>query len=60
MQTGLNKKLRFPTEAGNTNIRPYSVLYSRGPKQVVLVEVRMEKAYAKKLTKYQSLLEDWQ
>ena len=63
-KTGITIYTHSPiNEVANTNMRPDIVLWSRGTKQVVLVELtvlieaRMKEAYARKLMKYQSLEE---
>ena len=62
MQVDLKKQLKFPEEIAHTSLRPDMVLWSRGTKQVVLIELtvpweeRIEEAYERKLKKYQALI----
>lgn len=67
MQADLKKQLKFPEEIAHTSFKPYIyrpdiVLWSKGTKQVVLIELtvpweeRMEEAYERKLKKYQALI----
>nr|XP_061836945.1 uncharacterized protein LOC133619721 [Nerophis lumbriciformis] len=62
MRADLKKQLKFPEEIAHTTLRPDIVLWSRGTKQVVLIELtepweeRMEEAYERKLRKYQTLI----
>ena len=39
MRTDLKKQLKFPEEIAHTSLRPDIVLWSRGTKQVVLIEL---------------------
>lgn len=62
MRADLKKQLKFPEEIALTSLRPDIVLWSRGTKQVVLIELtvpwedRMEEAHERKLKKYQGLI----
>ena len=62
MRADLKKQLKFPEEIAHTSLRPDIVLWSKGTKQVVLIELtvpweeRMEEAYERKLKKYQDLI----
>ncbi|XP_056314571.1 uncharacterized protein LOC130229674 [Danio aesculapii] len=62
MRADLKKQLKYPEEIAQTSLRPDIVLWSRGTKQVVLIELtipweeRMEEAHERKLKKYQSLI----
>ena len=62
MWADLRKQLKFPEEITQSSIRPNIVLWSKGTKQVVLIELtvpweeRMEEAHERKLKKYQALI----
>ncbi|KAM9717486.1 uncharacterized protein ACNS7B_021136 [Menidia menidia] len=62
MRADLKKQLKFPEEIAHTSLRQDIVLWSKGTKQVVLIELtipweeRMEEAYERKLNKYQALI----
>ena len=62
MRVDLRKQLKFPEEITHTCLRPDIVLWSKGTKQVVLIELtvpweeRMEEAHERKLKKYQALI----
>lgn len=62
MRADLKKQLKFPEEIAHTSLRPDIVLWSKGIKQVVLIELtvpweeRMEEAQERKLKKYQDLV----
>ncbi|XP_061778568.1 uncharacterized protein LOC133569990 [Nerophis ophidion] len=62
MRVDLKKQLKFPEEIAHTTLRPDIVLWSKGTKQVVLIELtvpweeRIEEAYERKLKKYQTLI----
>ena len=56
MRADLKKQLKFPEEIAHTNLRPDIVLWSRGTKQVVLIELtvpweeRIEEAQAQEIS----------
>lgn len=62
MRADLKKCLKFPEEIAHTSLRPDIVLWSKGTKQVVLIELsvpweeRIEEAHERKLKKYQALI----
>ena len=62
MRADLKKQLKFPEEIAHTSLRPDIVLWSKGTKQVVLMELtvpweeRIEEAYERELKKYQALI----
>lgn len=62
MRADLKKQLKFPEEIAHTSLRPDIVLWSKGTKQVVLIELsvhweeRIEEAHERKLKKYQALI----
>ncbi|KAK0136881.1 hypothetical protein N1851_026903 [Merluccius polli] len=62
MWLDLRKQLKFQEEISHTSLRPDIVLWSKGTKQVVLIELtvpweeRMEEAHERKLKKYQALI----
>ena len=61
MIVDLGKKLKFPEEIAHTTLRPDIVIWSKTPKQVILVELtvpweeRVDEAYEIKKTKYEDL-----
>ncbi len=62
MRADLKKQLKFPEEIAHTSFRPDIVLWSRGTKQLLLMELtvpweeRKEEAHEHKLNKYQGLI----
>lgn len=62
MRADIKKQLKFPEEITHTSLRSDIVLWSKGIKQVVLIELtvpweeRMGEAHEYKLKKYQALI----